>query len=103
MKTSNQSNAAARNSESGHVWREKLTNALGTLEVLKYATIRVRATGATTVTIDGDLAMTMSAGEVEYFNAGIGNQNDKKATVTILIGGVAAFVQVADDSIKRKQ
>jgi len=104
MRSANLANRAARTSESAHVWEEKLTGAQGSLEVERFSTIRVRATGATTVTIDGILAMTMSSGEIELFNAGAGipdpnigvpGASDTKQTVTILIAGANAFVQVA--------
>ena len=100
MKTSNLISETLRHSESGLTWEEKLTNATGSLELLKASTFRVRATGATTVTIDGVLAATMSAGEVIIFNTGEGDPDDVKVTVTVTIGAVAAFVQVARE-IKR--
>ena len=101
MKTSNLVTEALRQSESGQCWEEKITNNTGTLEVLKCATLRVRATGATTVTVDGVLAATMSAGEILILNVGDGNPDDTKATVTVVIGAVAAFVQVARE-LKRQ-
>lgn len=97
MRTSNLANQALREAETGQVWEEKLTNAQGTIQVARYATFRVRATGATTVTIDGILAMTMSAGEIAIFNAGAGDNTDTKQLVDIVIGGANAFVQVARD------
>lgn len=84
-----------RNSDVGHVWVERLTNAMGTIEVPKYASIRVRATGATTVTVDGTLAVTMTNNEIIIVNAGRGAADDNKDTVTVVIGGAAAFVQVS--------
>ncbi len=101
MKTSNLVAETIRQSESGLTWEEKITNNTGTLEVPKCSTFRVRATGATTVTIDGVLAATMSAGEIIVFNAGDGDPDDTKNTVTIAIGAIAAFVQVARE-LKRK-
>lgn len=98
MRTSNLANRSVRQSESGHVWEEKISGAQATIVVAKYATFRVRATGATTVTIDGILAMTMSTGEIAVFNAGGGTPNDSKQTVEIIIGGANAFVQVARDA-----
>jgi hypothetical protein len=102
MKTSNTVSQTLRHSESGLTWEEKLTNATGSLEVLKAGTIRVRATGATTVTIDGVLAATMSAGEILIFNVGDGNPDDTKVTVTVAIGAIAAFVQVAREVPRMK-
>lgn len=81
--------------ESGLVWEEKLSGAQGSLELCKYQTFRVRAAGATTVTIDGVLAATMSAGEIMIFNTGRGIPDDNKRTVTVAIGGANAFVQCA--------
>ncbi len=102
MQTANLASRSLRHSESGLVWEEKLTNAQGTIEVEPCSTFRVRAAGATTVTIDGILAMTMSTGEIVIFNAGEGNPDDAKATVTITIGGAAAFVQVARNKDRPK-
>lgn len=102
MKTANIASATLRHSESGLVWEEVLTNGMGTIEVVEYATFRVRATGATTVTIDGVLAMTMSSGEIAIFNAGRGNPDDTKSTISVVIAGAAAFVQVARDTDRQK-
>lgn len=86
---------AQRNAESGLVWEEKISGAQGSIEVPKYSAVRVRATGATTVTIAGVLAATMSSGEIMVFNSGIGAISDVKRTVTVTIGVANAFVQVA--------
>ena len=68
-------------------------------------TFRVRATGATTVTIDGVLAATMISGEILLFCVGKGsNQNNKPGiaaaaqnySIPVIITG-SAFVQVALD------
>lgn len=95
MKTSNLIAESVRQSESGLCWEEKITNATGSIEVAKNATFRVRATGATTVTVDGILAATMATGEILIFNAGDGNPDSGKLTITVTIGAVAGFVQVA--------
>lgn len=95
MKTANLISETLRHSESGLCWEEKITNNTGTLELAKAATFRVRATGATTVTIDSVLAATMSSGEILIFNAGDGDPDDSKTTVTVVIAAIAAFVQVA--------
>lgn len=95
MQASNLASRTLRHSESGLVWEEKITNAMGTIEVEPCSTFRVRATGATTVTIDGILAATMSSAEIMIFNAGEGDPTDIKPSVTITIAGAAAFVQVA--------
>ncbi len=87
---------ASRNSEVGHVWKEILSGAQGSIEVNAYSTIRVRATGATTVTIEGTLAATMSTGEIMIFNAGRSKNSDGKETVTLAIGVANAFVQVGE-------
>jgi hypothetical protein len=101
MKTSNLVTESVRQSESGQTWEEKLTNATGSLELPKRATFRVRATGATTVTIDGILAATMSASEILVFNTGDGDPDDAKNTVSVVIAAAAAFVQVARE-LKRQ-
>lgn len=93
MQASNNASRALRHSESGLVWEEKLTNAQGTIRLFEHQTFRVRATGATTVTIEGVLAMTMSEGEIAIFNAGNDITGNKK--VEIVIAGANAFVQVA--------
>lgn len=103
MRTSNLANQALRHSEVGHVWEEQLTAATGTIEVPKYATFRVRAGAGTTVTIDGVLAMTMMLNEIAVFNAGSGDPtNPGGPTVTVVIAGANAYVQVARD-VDRKQ
>ena len=101
MKTSNLVSQTQLQSESGLTWEEKITNSQGSLELLKCATFRVRAAGATTVTLDGVLAATMSSGEILIFNTGDGNPDDSKVTVTVTIGAANAFVQVAR-SVKRQ-
>lgn len=111
MRTSNLANEAVRQAETGQVWEERLTNAQGTLQLKPFQTFRVRAVGATTVTIDGILAMTMATGEIAIFNAGSGSPVDvdssptgvvvRQANVaTVVIGGAAAFVQVARDNVR---
>ena len=108
MRTSNNSSQSLRVSETGLTWVEVLTNAQGTLTLLEAQTFRVRATGATTVTINGVLAMTMSAGEIAIFNAGKGSVNSQtqsatgsvppvsqSPTVPVVIAGANAFVQTA--------
>ncbi len=102
MKTSNIASANLNTAESGLVWEEKITGGTGSLEVVEYTTFRVRATGATTVTIDGVLAATMSAGEVMIFNSGRGDPDDTKATITITIAAASAFVQVARNTDRKK-
>ena len=97
MNTSNLPNRALRQSEVGMVWEEKISGAQSSIEIPMYATFRVRATGASTVTVDGVLAATMSTGEIMIFNAGQGipsNNGDTKRTVTVAIGAANAFVQV---------
>lgn len=102
MKTANMANEALRIAEVGNVWEEKITNTTGSIEVLPMATFRVRAAGATTVTIDGILAMTMTSGEIAIFCAGNGNPDDSKPTITVTIGAAAAFVQVARDKDRER-
>lgn len=97
MQTSNIANRALREERVGHVWVEQLSNAQGTLRVAPFSTVRVRATGATTVTIDGVLAMTMSSGEIEYFCVGRGDPSNQDGLVDIVIAGANAFVQLAQN------
>lgn len=102
MKTANIAAESLRHSESGLVWEEKISGATGSIEVFPMATFRVRATGATTVSIDGVLAMTMSTGEIAIFCAGNGSPDDAKATVTVTIAAASAFVQVARDKDRER-
>ena len=97
MQTYNIPARVNRNAEHGIVWVEKLSNATGTLEVPKYSAIRVRAMGATTVTLDGILACTMMANEIIVVNAGCGSNSDIKRTVTVVIAAAAAYVQVGSE------
>jgi hypothetical protein len=105
MRTSNNNAENLRQAETGLVWQEQLTNAMGTLNLQEAQTFRVRATGATTVTISGVLAMTMSSGEIAIFNAGKpvtvaagtapGAVTSTPPPVVVVIAGANAFVQVA--------
>ena len=95
MKTSNAVSENLRQAETGLAWVEFITNSTGTLKLNDAQTFRVRATGATTVTIDGLLAMTMSAGEIAVFNVGHGSPDDTSPYISVVIAGAAAFVQVA--------
>ena len=101
MQASNNASGALRTADASFVWEEKLSGAQGVIQVLPHATFRVRATGATTVTIDGILAMTMATGEIAIFNAGKGDPDDPTPMISILIGGANAFVQVARDSDRK--
>lgn len=101
MKTGNLVTQTIRQSETGLTWEEKITNNTGSLELPKQTAFRVRATGATTVTIDGVLAMTMSDGEIAIFNTGDGNPDDKKVTVTVAIAAAPAYVQVSRETYRQ--
>jgi uncharacterized membrane protein YdcZ (DUF606 family) len=98
VKTTNLPSGSQRVSEVGLRWIEELSGATGTIFVPMQTTIRVRATGVTTVTIAGQLAMTMQADEIAYFNSGTGEPDNKSPKIQIDIGGAAAFVQVAKDN-----
>ena len=101
MKTSNVVSDNLRTVETALQWEEQLTNTQGTLQLMPLQTFRVRATGATTVTIDGTLAATMSSGEIMLFNTGQGNIINTGLTyVAVVIAGANAFVQVGRE-IKR--
>lgn len=110
MRTSNLATQAMRVDEVGQTWEEKLTNAQGTLVLKPFQTFRVRASGATTVTIDGTLAMTMAAGEIAVFNCGSGVPVDvdsssgvvvrQGSAATVVIAGANAWVQVARDNVR---
>lgn len=99
MKTSNVISENLRTVETGLQWEEKITNAQGSINVKLIHTFRVRATGATTVTIDGVLAATMSTGEIMIFNTGYGNTVNTGLTyVVVTIAGANAFVQVGREN-----
>ena len=94
MKTANVVSENLRVAETGLAWVEMITNGQGTLHLQDAVTFRVRATGATTVTIDSLLAMTMSAGEIAIFNTGHGSPDDTSPYIAVVIAGANAFVQV---------
>ena len=96
MKTTNIPAGSQRMSSVGLVWEEVITGGADTFRVKFQQSFRVSATLATTVTIDGVLAMTMQAGEVEIFCAGTGAGSDDRSTVEVIIAG-GANVQVAKD------
>lgn len=100
MKTANIVTQSLRHSETGQCWEEVLTNEMGTIEVHKQTAFRVRATGATTVTVDGVLAMTMAEGEIAVFNAGDGDPDAGNRLVAIVIAGAPAYVQVARETYR---
>jgi hypothetical protein len=103
MITTNIPTGAQRIEQVGLCWEEVLTNAAGTLEVREYSTFRVRAgSGPVTVTVNGRLAMTLAANEVERFNTGDRNPTSGKPTVTVVISG-NAYVQIARNTEYRRQ
>jgi hypothetical protein len=98
VKTANIVSENIRQAETGLQWEEQLSGTTGTLTLYKWQTFRVRATGVTTVMIDGVLAMTMMSGEIAIFNTGTGNTpSTQLSTIQVVIGGASAFVQVARD------
>jgi len=96
LKPTNMPTGAQRNAEVGLVWIELITNSIGTFELGFQSTFRVRATGATTVTIGGVLAMTMTTGEIAIFNVGVG-PSDGLSYTSVDIAGANAYVQMAQD------
>jgi hypothetical protein len=105
MRTANLASQSLRHAETGTVWEEQLSGATGTVNMLPFTTFRVRATGATTVTIDGILAATMTTGEIIIFNAGSGvpgaaPYDTKPINCVIVIGGAAAFLQTGRNNIR---
>lgn len=102
MKTANTVSENLRQAETGLAWVELLSGATGTLQLKQSQTFRVRATGATTVTIDGLLAMTMSTGEIAVFNTGQGSPDDTSPYIAVVIGGAAAFVQLGADELRQR-
>jgi len=95
MRSVNLPSGAERNVNAGHVWKEVISSGSGTIILKSQQTFRVRAAAATTVTLDGELAMTMAADEVEYFNVGSGVAENGLRTVEVIVTGTA-FVQVSE-------
>ena len=96
MQSANNASRNLRVAETGMQWEEQLTNAQGTLIVPEMSSIRVRATGATTVTIDSVLAMTMTSTEIAIICVGKGSAGKVPGMgVTVVIGGANAYVQLA--------
>lgn len=99
MRWVNLPSGSQRNTETGLVWKEIHNGAGGTtFTCLPQATFRVSASADVTVTIGGVLAMTMRAGEVERFNAGVGAAGDSRTSVTVVIGAGGSRVQLALES-----
>ena len=95
MRSTNLPSGTLRISNAGLAWQEVIANGNGKIEVLIQGTIRVYATALTTVKdIDGNIMVTIGAGQVEYINVGTGKSGDKKSTVTVEIAGTA-YVSVA--------
>ena len=98
MKSVNIPSGALRTVNVGLVWKEVFNGAGGTtLTVPFQTTLRVSAGANVTVTLDGVLAMTLRAGEVEYFCVGAGSVAGA-STVSVVIGTGDARVQQALDS-----
>ena len=102
MQSSNIPSGGLRTSNVGLNWVEIKSGAgATTFEVLQRSCIRVRsATAGLTVTLDGVLAMTMGATEIEYINVGYGNPDDTKKTVTVVVSG-ACYIQVGQELDRR--
>ncbi len=102
MKSGNLVTESMRTSETGQCWEEKISGGQSSIEVARHTAVRVRATGASTVTIGGVLAATMSTGEIMVFNTGDGDPDGTAPTVTVTIGAANAFVQVARETYRQK-
>lgn len=96
MKTTNIPSGAQRQSNAGLVWQEKITNSDGSFRARFQQTVRVHAIGKTTISLDGELAITLQAGETEYINVGTGVGGDDRSTVEVTVAG-HANVQLAKD------
>ena len=110
MKSANLSTQGVRQSDVGLTWEEKLSNAIGTIQVPQRATFRVRCvTTGTTVTIGGILAATMLANEIMIFNAGADDaagldafsSSGPNPLVTVVIAAQNAYVQVARENDRK--
>ena len=98
MKSVNIPNGALRQVDVGFVWQEIYNGSGGaTFNAPWQSTIRVSAGANVTVTLDGVLAMTLRAGEHEYFNVGAGNVPLQRFVV-VVIGAGDARVQIGQES-----
>jgi len=101
MKTANLQTEALRQGDAGQFWEEVISGTTGTINLPKQTTFRVRALGATTVTIDGILAMTMMTGEIAIFNVGTGSMLDtNKPLIAVVIAVAGAYVQVSREKAR---
>jgi hypothetical protein len=96
MRNNNLPSGGVRTSEVGLVYVEVLSGTTGTIEVPKYSAVRIRASAAGTVTIDGVLACTLAADEIIILNVGRGSNIDSKDTVTVIFSG-AVYAQVGQE------
>lgn len=101
MKTSNQASQSLRTSETGLVWKAVLGTAAapsaGTIKVPLISTIRVRATAACDITIDGELSVSLLAGDIVILCVGRGiNTSPDAKTVSIVFSG-AVLCSIAKD------
>jgi len=102
MKSTNLPSGALRTADVGLVWQEVQTNTNGSLELTPYTTFRVRAVAASTVSINGILAMTMMVNEIAVFNTGDVNPAVGKQTITVTTTGTV-YMQVAREIEHRRQ
>jgi hypothetical protein len=102
MKNVNDPTGALRQFEAGAVWEEVITNGSGSIYLNPYTTFRVRAAAATTVAINGVLAMTMKDGEIAIFNVGDANPAVPETPITVTIVGTC-YLQVAREVKHKRQ
>ena len=103
MKTSNQSSQSLRQSEVGLVWKAVLGTAAapaaGTIKVPILSTLRVRATAACDVTIDGELSISLLAGDTALICVGKGdNSSTNKKTVSVVFSGTVLCSLAKDNT-----
>lgn len=96
MKTTNIPSGAQRFASAGLVWKEEITGGAGKFRAKFQQTVRVHAIAQTTVNLDGELCITLEAGETEYINVGTGKGGDERSTVEVDVVGTAN-VQLAKD------
>jgi hypothetical protein len=103
MKTSNQASQSLRQSEVGLVWKALLgtaaTPAAGTIKVPLLSSLRVRASAACDITIDGELSVSLLSGDTVILCVGSGdNSSSDKKTVSVVFSGTVVC-SVAKDNI----
>lgn len=101
MKASNQSSQSVRQSEVGLVWKRILGTAAapaaGSVKVPKLSTLRIKATAACEVGIDGEPAVSLMAGDTIILCVGSGVNDSTAKLVQVTFSGTV-LCSVAKDN-----